>query len=65
MSSRRLIAAGFLPLLILQDITALTPKWGLGVFGFISLAMWPIPFLLFFFGAGWRSKSKHSFVEME
>ena len=59
----RLLGAGFLPFLILQDITNLGPKWGLGVFGFLSLAMWPIPFLLFFFGTEWRAKSKYSMVK--
>lgn len=58
----RLVAAGFLPLLILQDVTALTPKWGLGLFGFISLAFWPIPWVLFFFGSDWRAKSKYSML---
>ncbi|KAK3706401.1 hypothetical protein LTR37_012779 [Vermiconidia calcicola] len=59
----RLIAAGVLPLVILQNITMLTPKWGLGLFGFISLAMWPIPFVLFFFGTGLRAKSKYSMAK--
>ena len=58
----RLIGAGFLPLVILQDITGLTPKWGLGLFGFISLALWPIPFVLFFFGGEWRRTSKYSML---
>lgn len=33
----RILAGAFLPLLILQVISSkLTPKWGLGLFGFIS-----------------------------
>ena len=59
----RILAAAILPLAILYDITALGPKWGFGLFGFISLAMWPIPFILFFFGAGWRKNSKHSMMD--
>jgi MFS transporter, DHA1 family, multidrug resistance protein len=55
----RLLAAGFMPLVILYDITALGPKWGLGTLGFISLAFWPIPPLLFVFGTKWRKQSKY------
>ena len=58
----RLLGAGFLPLLILLDLTHLGPKWGLGLFGFISLAMWPIPVVLFVFGARWRQGSKYSMI---
>ena len=38
----------------------LTGAWALGTFGFISLAMIPIPFLLFFFGARLRARSPYS-----
>ncbi|KAK4898571.1 hypothetical protein LTR49_027778 [Elasticomyces elasticus] len=32
-ASGRILFAGFLPLVILYDITALTPKWAFGIFG--------------------------------
>ncbi|KAK5687919.1 hypothetical protein LTR17_026652 [Elasticomyces elasticus] len=56
----RILFAGFLPKVILYDITALTPRWAFGIFGFISIAMWPIPFLLFRYGATWRANSRYS-----
>ncbi|KAK5711510.1 hypothetical protein LTR17_018338 [Elasticomyces elasticus] len=34
--SGRILFAGFLPMVILYDITALTPKWAFGIFGFIQ-----------------------------
>ncbi|KAK3645476.1 hypothetical protein LTR22_014738 [Elasticomyces elasticus] len=63
-ASGRLLFAGFLPMVILYDITALTPKWAFGTFGFVSIAMWPIPFLLFRYGATWRAKSRFSKASM-
>ncbi|KAK5732056.1 hypothetical protein LTR17_010892 [Elasticomyces elasticus] len=63
-ASGRILFAGFLPVVILYDITALTPKWAFGTFGFVSIAMWPIPFLLFRYGATWRAKSRYSKVSM-
>lgn len=57
----RVTAAATLPLLILVDITNLKgPKWGLGLFGFISLTLWPIPLFLFFFGTRIRERSKYA-----
>jgi MFS transporter, DHA1 family, multidrug resistance protein len=61
-ASARLLFAGALPMVILYDITGLTPKWAFGIFGFISIAMWPIPFLLFRYGAVWREKSRYARV---
>lgn len=61
----RILAAGFLPTVILFDLGALTPKWGLGVLGFISLAFWPIPFVLFFCGTKWRRNSKYNMMDLE
>lgn len=59
-ASARLLFAGALPLVILEDFTGITPKWALATFGFISIAMWPIPFALFRCGAGWRSTSRYN-----
>lgn len=61
-ASARILFAGVLPLVILQFFAAATPKWALGTFGFISIAMWPIPFILFSYGATWRAKSRYSRV---
>lgn len=56
----RILAAAILPFLILQDISSkLGPKWGLGLFGFISFIIWPIPILLFVFGKRWRMNSRY------
>jgi DHA1 family multidrug resistance protein-like MFS transporter len=63
-ASARLLFAGAIPLTILFDITTLTPKWAFSIYGFISIAMWPIPFLLFRYGSTWRSKSKYSKVPL-
>jgi len=63
-ASARILFAGMFPMVILFDITALAPKWAFGIFGFISIAMWPIPFLLFRYGPTWRAKSRYSRVPM-
>ena len=38
----------------------LTGAWALGTFGFISLVMIPLPFLLYKFGPSLRAKSRYS-----
>jgi MFS transporter, DHA1 family, multidrug resistance protein len=63
-ASGRILFAGMLPLVILQDLMGTTPKWAFSIFGFISIVMWPIPFLLFRFEPTWWSKSKYSRVPM-
>ncbi|TKA63108.1 hypothetical protein B0A55_10628 [Friedmanniomyces simplex] len=63
-ASGRILFAGMMPMVILYDITALTPKWAFGIFGFISIAMWPIPFLLFRYGPIWRARSRFSRAPM-
>ena len=59
-----------MPIGILPMLMNLTGAWALGTFGFISLAMIPIPYLFFFYGARLRAKSPYSsngmsFVEAE
>ncbi|KAK0316915.1 hypothetical protein LTR82_012057 [Friedmanniomyces endolithicus] len=61
-ASARILFASAMPMVILYDITALTPLWAFGVFGFISVAMWPIPFLLFRYGPTWRAQSRYTKV---
>ncbi|KAF2462132.1 major facilitator superfamily domain-containing protein [Lineolata rhizophorae] len=56
----RLALAGFLPLVILTMFTDLTGKWALSIFGFISIPLIAIPFILFKFGARMRMRSKYS-----
>lgn len=59
-ASGRLLFAGALPLVILQFFTAVTPKWALYIFGFISIPIWAIPFILFRYGPILREKSRFS-----
>lgn len=61
-ASGRLLFAAWLPLVILQFFTGVTPKWALFTFGFISIPIWAIPFVLFRFGPILREKSKYSKV---
>ena len=61
-ASGRLLFAGALPLVILQFFTGVTPKWALYIFGFISIPLWAIPFVLFRFGPILRNKSRYSAI---
>ena len=56
-ASGRILFAGALPLVILQDFTGIGGNWALSLFGFMSIALWPIPFVLFRYGKIWREKS--------
>ncbi|OCL13664.1 MFS general substrate transporter [Glonium stellatum] len=56
----RLLLAGVLPLVILQMFTNLTGAWALSTFGFISIALLPIPWILFKWGPILRARSKYS-----
>jgi hypothetical protein len=38
----------------------ITPAWALSTFGFIAIAMIPIPFVLYVFGARWRGVSNNA-----
>lgn len=61
-ASGRLLFAGALPLVILQFFTAVTPKWALYIFGFISVPLWAVPVVLFRYGPILREKSRYSRV---
>lgn len=63
-ASGRLLFAGALPLVILQFFTGVTPKWALYIFGFISIPLWAIPFVLFRFGPILREKSRYSKISV-
>jgi DHA1 family multidrug resistance protein-like MFS transporter len=54
----RILFAGALPLVILQDFSGLEGDWALSLFGFMSIALWPVPFLLFRYGKIWRERSR-------
>lgn len=62
-ASGRLIVAGALPLVILQSFTAVTPKWALFIFAFLSIPLWAIPAVLFKWGAKLRMKSRYSRID--
>jgi hypothetical protein len=38
----------------------ITPAWALSTFGFIAIAMIPIPFVLYVSGERWRGASKYA-----
>lgn len=44
-----------------QMYDKLNPRWASSLLGFISVAMLPIPFLLYKYGAWLRSKAKFAF----
>lgn len=56
----RLFCAGLIPIFILWDVMNLTGPWAFSTFGFITLVMIPIPFILFFLGPTLRARSKFS-----
>lgn len=57
-ASARIFFAGALVLVIVQDFTGIGGAWALSIFGFISIALWPVPFVLFRYGKGWRENSR-------
>lgn len=61
-ASGRILFAGALPLVIIQDFTDIGGGWALSIFGFISVAMWPIPFVIYRYGRIWREKSRFARV---
>jgi DHA1 family multidrug resistance protein-like MFS transporter len=57
-ASGRILFAGGLALVIIQDFTGIGGNWALSIFGFISIAMWPVPLTLFRYGKIWRENSR-------
>ena len=53
----RILFAGVLPLVILQDFSGLGGNWALSLLGFMSIDLWPVPFVLFRYGKIWRERS--------
>ncbi|KAI4147259.1 MAG: hypothetical protein L6R39_003172 [Caloplaca ligustica] len=60
MASTRIICAAWLPLVIIQMIMGLQGQWAYSVFGFIAIPMIGVPIILYIFGPGLRSRSRHS-----
>ena len=56
----RLVCAGTVPVGILPFFMSASGAWALGTFGFLSLAMVPVPFVLFVYGARLRARSPYS-----
>lgn len=57
-ASGRILFAGALPLVIIQAFTNIGGNWTLSIVGFLSIALWPMPFALFRYGKVWRDNSK-------
>ena len=60
MASLRLVLAGLIPMVIIFDVTNLGGDWAFGTFGFITILMLPIPFILFRWGPALRARSRFS-----
>jgi DHA1 family multidrug resistance protein-like MFS transporter len=60
----RILLGAAIPLCILPMFKNLTGAWALSVFGFIGIALIPIPFVLFKFGSRWRHGSRYASQEM-
>ncbi|KAL7946945.1 major facilitator superfamily domain-containing protein [Trichoderma barbatum] len=57
--TRYVFAAAF-PLFIIQMYDKLTTKWAASLLGFIAIALIPIPWILFSFGARIRQKTRYA-----
>jgi hypothetical protein len=60
MTLMRSMVAGGLPLVIVQLLRNLGVPWGVSLFGFIAIALIPIPFLFFMYGKNLRSRGTWS-----
>jgi MFS transporter, DHA1 family, multidrug resistance protein len=60
MASGRIVIAGLIAMVIIFDVTNLGGDWAYGTFGFITILMLPIPFILFKWGPALRARSKYS-----
>jgi MFS transporter, DHA1 family, multidrug resistance protein len=56
----RIALAGIIPLIVIQSFMQATPKWTLGAFGFVILALIPVPCIMFFFGRPLRERSRYN-----
>jgi hypothetical protein len=60
----RIAIAGVVPLVVIQGFLTITPKWTLSTFGFIILALSPMPYILYFLGQRLRERSKYNVGRM-
>ncbi len=56
----RIAFAGIIPLIVIQSFMQATPQWTLGAFGFVVLALIPVPYIMFFFGRRMRERSRYN-----
>lgn len=56
----RIAMAGIIPLVVIQSFMQATPKWTLGAFAFVILALSPVPYIIFLFGRRMREKSRYN-----
>lgn len=56
----RVACAGIVPLFILDMLKDLDGDWTFSIFGILSAIMGTFPFILYWFGLSWRTKSKYS-----
>ena len=61
----RIAMAGIIPLIVIPSFMRATPKWTLGAFGFVILALSPVPYIMFFFGRRMREKSRYNVATVE
>ncbi|GAM84757.1 hypothetical protein ANO11243_027580 [Dothideomycetidae sp. 11243] len=59
-ATMRLLVAAAIPLVIIQDITALGGGWAYSIFGFIAAALIIVPIVGYKFGAQIRAKSRYT-----
>ena len=55
----RILLAGIIPLVILQDFTFITGAWALSIFGFIGIGAAIIPYVIYFLGPRMRMRSRY------
>ena len=63
-ASGRILIGGLIPMVIF-DFTNLGGDWALSIFGFVTIPLMAIPFILFFFGPALRSRSRFSEMSAE
>lgn len=55
----RILLAGIIPLVILQDVTSITGAWALSIFAFIGVVAAFIPYVIYFLGPRMRMRSRY------
>lgn len=60
----RYIAGAAFPLFVLRMYTALGVRWATSLLGFVSIALVPVPWVLFYFGASVKRRSSYDTVRV-